>query len=332
MKKIIFLTDTPATYMFLGSYRIWINDLCAYLNACSINSEIKNVTEFSITENNSDIIICGKNDAHLSPIIKNHFPNKLVGIINPVANGDTHGADFAIAGSIEEKCSLSFYDNVVLFPLIEKMYQAKHDYKTHTDTGTIRIAYHGNSVHLNRFSGGLDKALERLNKDFDIELVLLCPSVSQWVYGKPNIKKIRHKTWQLDSIKQDILNCDIGIVPNISVLSPPIDANPEIGTYDTDYILRFKNKSNAGRSFVFHQLGIPVVSDLTPSNFHILGNPENGFIANNEESWYKSLYILMNAENRQKIADSAKKEFDRLYNPLEWAQKFYQKLESILQR
>ena len=103
-----------------------------------------------------------------------------------------------------------------------------------------------------------------------------------------------------------------------------------LGKYNTDYLLRFKNKSNSGRSFVFHQLGIPVVADITPSNFHILGNPKNGSIASNEQSWYKSLSELRDPVYRQSVADNAKEEFDRLYDPLEWASKLYREIENIL--
>ena len=90
-----------------------------------------------------------------------------------------------------------------------------------------------------------------------------------------------------------------------------------------------KNKSNAGRCFVFHQLGIPVVADLTPSNFHIMGDPKCGFLALNRASWRKALKRLAEPEIRQEIADNAKREFDRLYNPQEWAQRLYKDLSEI---
>ena len=63
---------------------------------------------------------------------------------------------------------------------------------------------------------------------------------------------------------------------------------------ENDYLIRFKNTSNAGRCFVFHQLNIPVVAELLPSHFHILGNPENGFLTSSEESWYQSLMKFVN--------------------------------------
>ena len=51
-----------------------------------------------------------------------------------------------------------------------------------------------------------------------------------------------------------------------------------------DYSLQFKVTSNAGRSHVFHQLGIPVVADFWPSNFEILTNPNCGRLAHSSEA------------------------------------------------
>jgi glycosyltransferase involved in cell wall biosynthesis len=93
--------------------------------------------------------------------------------------------------------------------------------------------------------------------------------------------------------------------------------------------MRFKNKSNAGRSFVFHQLGIPVVADITPSHFHVMGNPDCGFLVADKAGWYKALLKLTNYRTRQEIADNAKKEFDRLYDPHDWARKLYREIEEI---
>jgi len=306
-----------------------MNDLNKYLKIAGHNSSIELLSEFDLGRTDFDAVICGKNDPALPELIKRRHPEKKVGIINPPASGPIAGADFAIVGSIEEKCSLSYYKNVFLFPLVEDMYQNPLDYKKHEDSDPLKIVYHGNSVHLNRFEPFLGKAIERLDRELSIEVVVISPTTSHWSKGIPEIKRLTFKEWKLSTIKQEILRCDIGIVPNASTFSVS-DHTPMLGKYDTDYVLRFKNKSNSGRSFVFHQLGIPVVSDLTPSNFHIMGNPKNGFIASNEESWYRSFLELRSPEYRQYIADNAKMEFDRLYNPLEWANNLYQKIESIL--
>ena len=63
--------------------------------------------------------------------------------------------------------------------------------------------------------------------------------------------------------------------------------------HKTDITVRYKNKANSGRCFVFHQLKIPVVADMIPSNLHIMGNPDNGFLACSKEGWYYSLKELL---------------------------------------
>ena len=121
-------------------------------------------------------------------------------------------------------------------------------------------------------------------------------------------------------------------MPNVTSIDVSKDRDSlsvDLGRYNTDYVTRFKNKSNAGRNFVFHQLGIPVIADLTPSSLHFLGSPECGFVAQNANSWYKALLTLRDKNKRQQIADNAKIEFDRLYNPTSWARHLYNKIEEI---
>ena len=79
---------------------------------------------------------------------------------------------------------------------------------------------------------------------------------------------------------------------------------------------------NAGRAFVFHQLGIPMVACFMPSHFHILGNPECGYLAHSTEGWLTALRELSaSKEKRQAVADAAFQEFRRLYDPLVWARR-----------
>ena len=98
------------------------------------------------------------------------------------------------------------------------------------------------------------------------------------------------------------------------------------GLHNTDYFFRFKNKSNAGRCFVFHQLGVPVIADLTPSNLHILGNPECGYIANNKQTWEAAMMDMTDKNKRDLVSKKAKEEFDRLYDPLDWAARLHKKI------
>jgi len=200
----------------------------------------------------------------------------------------------------------------------------------HSHVDKLRIGFHGHYPHLSKFEPHLKNALERFNDECEVELLVITGNPEfKWKYGRPNIN-IAHRSWKLDMIKNDLLSCDIGIIPNVTSLSTEdTPTSIDRGLYNTDYMLRFKNKSNAGRCFVFHQLGIPVVADFTPSNFHILANPDCGFIANTKEGWLKSLMELRDDEFRQHIANNAKQEFDRLYHPPLWANRLYKNILEI---
>jgi glycosyltransferase involved in cell wall biosynthesis len=326
--KILFLSRDNIS---LGSYRIWVHDLNTYFRDCGYQSDIAtnktNILDY-------DVIICGKNDVTTAVKVKGMHPNKKVGVINLAANAKNLPIDFVIVGSIEEMDSLSHYKNVFLFPLIENMYQGASDYKTHDNKPKLRIGFHGHYPHLSKFEPNLKRAIEEVDKMCEIELFIVTSNSSfDWKVGKPNIKNITMKPWNIDTIKDDILSCDIGIVPNVTNLLLDLSIYPtsvDFGLNDTDILIRMKNKSNAGRAFVFHQLGIPVIADLTPSNFHIMGNPECGIIANSHEGWKKGILRLRDSRLRQKMADRAKREFDRLYSPCAWASKLYNDILGII--
>jgi len=317
--KILFLPSTNS--INTGSYRIWIKDLNYYLSEIKIYSKIGSISDVA----EHDVVILGKGNHHQSTIKSIQNQNKKVGLINPTG-GQNHNADFIIVGSLEEKDSLSMNKNVILFPLIENLFQNKK-IKTHQDQKKLRLCFHGHYPHLSKFEPNLKLALNDFSKEKEIELLVIHGNPEfKWRYGRPDVKVI-FKPWKIETIYEDISSCDIGLCPNMTILPNNIlQTSTDFGIFDTDYSVRFKNKSNAGRAFVFHQLGIPVIADLTPSHLHILGDPDCGYIALSKKGWLNSLRQLTCKNHRNFIATNAKKEFDRLYNPLDWAQKFYNKI------
>lgn len=324
MGKILFLSSTNDVSM--GSYRIWVHDLNLTFLECGFESKISHQLNREEIEAH-DIIICAKPDVNVSAMVKAEFPHKKVGIIN--LNSDVIGMpiDFVIVGSLEEAASLAHYENVFLYPLIERMYQSKEDYKTHHNKDELVLGFHGHYPHLSKFAPYLKPALEELDQTINLQLKIITSNVNfNWKIGKPKIKNLSMVEWNLRTIKEELMKCDVGIVPNITTLSLEnleLQKSTELGLNKTDHVIRMKNKSNAGRAFVFHQLGIPVVADLTPSNFHILGDPRCGFIAFNKDSWIKSILKLADSKKRQSIAKAAKEEFDRLYDPHVWAKRLH---------
>jgi hypothetical protein len=302
-----------------GSYRIHINDLCFYFNKIGIYSEInpKNISLFNIH-------IYGK-DNNISKT------NNKIGIITPSCDNILllTSVDFIIVGSSEEKDSIIKYNkNCFIFPLIENMYLDVIP-KIHYKKEEIIIGYHGNQNHLNHMDIGLKNALERLSKEIKLKFIYICQNDKEWIKGKPKIN-IEYKKWDIKTIIKDIQEFDIGIVPNISEYEiNTLNKNLTLGIYNTDYKIRFKNKSNIGRALVLFQCGIPVIADITPSNMHILANPDNGYAVLSEDGWYNAIKELCCENHRNFISKNAYEECKRLYNPFDWAQKLINKINKI---
>ena len=153
--------------------------------------------------------------------------------------------------------------------------------------------------------------------------------------GKPAVD-VEECRWDIDSIEDELLECDIGLVPNNIYIN---DKEKELffrnnhpekpGRYDSDYLLRFKNKSNIGRALVFVQLGIPVIGDMIPSHFGLFDDPANGCIAYSKEGWLNGLKRLKDYKTRIEISANAKKSFDERYDIYKWAKYVYGEIEKV---
>jgi len=284
-----------------------------------------------------DVIILGKClfDHHKSIVdyVNLKYPNKLVGTITPSSSVRDIPFDFVMAGSLEEADSLSFHRNVILNAHIESIF-LDSETKVHQNSDTLKLCVHGWSAHLASFAPNLQWALEEFEKEQDYELVIISETsnLSGWDIGKPNIKKICAKKWGIDTIRSDIQSCDIGIVPGIYDLTSTAFSdvvNNKNGFFDTDYVFRFKNKCNNGRSLAFFQLGVPVVADFSPSHFHMMGDGECGFVAHTKDGWLNSFRKLKGCSSRQIISDNARSKVELEYDPLYWADRYYQELYSL---
>jgi glycosyltransferase involved in cell wall biosynthesis len=307
--------------MNLGSYRIYVNDLNSYFKELNKKSKIGDM--------NASVIIHPKNGSF------EFDSKKLTGVINPNSDdvAKLKQADFAIVGSIEERESIiSHNKNVFIFPQIEKMY-LNQELKQHKESDELVIGYHGNPNHLNHFNIGLKNALERFSQVRNIKLHIIksqLSSIEDWIVGIPDIS-ITYTDWNLKTISNNIGKFDIGIVPNISQYKNGTfkDETSELGIYNTDIQIRFKHKSNIGRSLVLIQHGIPVITDLTPNNMSLFSNLENGYAVLTEEGWYQALLKLNSADHRNFISQNAYQEYRKQYDPLKHAFKLYENIEKI---
>ena len=118
--------------------KLTLKYLNKYFNSLGIPSKIK---DHSDNIEQYDIIICSKSDVDSAVNIKKKYPHLLVGVINLAADKLNLPIDFIITGSLEEMDSLSSYENVFLFPLIEKIYN-NMPIKKHIDRQIIRLGFH----------------------------------------------------------------------------------------------------------------------------------------------------------------------------------------------
>lgn len=321
--RIAFLTNN--TDITIGSYRIWVNDLCSYFNKIGIVSKI-NPPESQ--RHLFNIHIYAKNAIYSIT----YYPNIKIGCINPPCHNKKllKSINFVIVGSWEERESMITYNkNCFIFPLIEKMF-LNIPPKIHSNQKILTIGYHGNPNHLNHFHLGLQKALERFAKIVPIRLLVISKNNKEWIQGIPNIK-IEYRKWNYSTIISNIQEFDIGIIPNISHFQTSFpEENLTLGIYHTDLQFRLKNKSNNGRLLVLTQLGIPAIADITPSNLHILGNPDNGYAVLTEEGWFQALLELRDSARRQFISQNASLESKRLYDPHIWSKKLINQLQKII--
>ena len=137
-----------------------------------------------------------------------------------------------------------------------------------------------------------------------------------------------------DDFIRIVQSCDVGIVPNVSDIRLFVKdieklTSVDYGLYDSDYFLRMKNKTNAGRAYVFYQLGIPVIHDLSPSSFELMCKTGYNICGHDEKSYFRELKKLSSEELRNKIAIKNKNVFEKYYNPVDHAKKLIENIKEV---
>lgn len=324
----------------IGSYRMFFYNLANWLKSLGKNVVIndENIDKY-------DVVVFGKSvKSSQMQQVKKQYENKLIGIIQPSDfTSETRSkmklANFFIVGSIQEKdYYLQYCSYVFHMPLVEDIFTK---FKQHEKKEKVCLVYQGNMEHLEQFSPILTKAIEILSQKYPIKLKVVSDfdNLGKWKIGKPKNIEIKYVQWKLDTIEDEILEGDVALVPAIYPISRISKKlmlflhkvfDRRKGSNRNDYLLRFKNNTNAGRSFLFHQLGIPVVADISPNHFHILSTRNCGFLAYSLEGWITALESLIQSyQYRQTVANNAKQEFDRLYNHQDIANDFLDFLDKI---
>ena len=321
-----------------GSTRIYRDNLTNYLRIQGLEVDRFDQNELIA---DPDSILFGKNSSveEISEF-KASYPDALLGLVHPTDNNrdgrdKIRLVDYFVVGSLEEGDGLLGYEKQILqFPQLE---QVPISPKEHHAKSPLLIGYHGNRMHIENAGVELWRALDRISDEFDVKLRLIYNIRSVGRAKTVTRMSVEHLQWNLTSVWRDLRECDIGLVPGVIMLG---SGTRVYNTYvkrsygfKRDYMMRFKANSNAGRSFVFFQLGVPVVAGMVPSNLHILGNPDCGYIAASESGWYHAIRALAQSpSHRQEIADCAKRAFNREYDPNLWASRFAKRLTSICKK
>jgi len=352
------LLNSRQTDQSFGSPRIFIYNLYSYFKEVDVDAYLNDWENYD----NYDVVIFAKGTS-ITDInkAKEQNPKIKCGVVSPSDGSiiavrnivravrrrsfqsltrhikSREAADFFLLGSIEERDNLlQFNKNCFIFPHVERIFTK---IKKHNEKPKITLSYHGNKIHLRQFSPHLKKALERLHSKYNIELVAIYnkKQLGEWRYGRPNIP-VKTIQWGIDTIEENLRQSDIGLVPIVNAsakwkhillltVTKPFFFFQE---NEKSYLLQFKMCANAGRAFVYHQLGIPVVAGFVPSMSHIIGSNQNGFLANSEDGWYYSIEeLIKSTELRKKMSEQAKSEFDINYNPLIWAEDLAKKLTDL---
>lgn len=231
-------------------------------------------------------------------------PDLKIGVIDLrfIDIGDAQGADFAIANGVEITDWLSIYfDNIFIYPIYPQVNAPR---KQHAENKPLIIGYHGNKLHLLAMQPHITKAIEALSERHEIELwavydIRSLGAMPDTFFDSSKVK-VRYFQWEEDVYDRVLSQVDIGIVPNLIPLkdemkvkqlakpfSPLFPSNPH-----ADYLLRFKKTTNAGRIFVFSQLGIPVVAGMSPSAAQAIKHGESGYLALETGGWLYGLKKL----------------------------------------
>jgi glycosyltransferase involved in cell wall biosynthesis len=312
MMRILFTTDSPE--MVSTQLNIPNLEKLNKLEGVSIDFYNRNYADY-------DIVLFMGYDARVTEA-RAAKPSLKIGVIDLrfINIGDSRGADFVIANGVEIYDWLAnYFENIFIYPIYP---QINVPLKTHAQNKPLIVCYHGNKLHLASTKPHVVAALEALSENCEVELWAVYDIRS---FGEmpgnlcePKNVKVRYFQWEEDVYEKVIAQADIGIVPNLIPLkdeflakkkaepfSPLIPSNP-----NADYLLRFKKTTNAGRIYVFSQMGIPVVAGLSPSAAQAIQHGVNGYLALSTAGWYHGLKKLTDsAELRAQIGSRLYSDF-----------------------
>jgi len=177
-----------------------------------------------------------------------------------------------------------------------------------SQTGLIKIGYHGNRQHLEAMVDTVTPALEAVASEIEFIAVFNMRSARRWRRSRPKGVKITEIQWDAQTWMQSISNCNIGFIPALLPERPRISPQwvsrmttraglNATGRNALDFRLRFKFTTNLNRVYPFFAMHIPIVADLFPYSANVIEQGKTGFLAHDRSSWtYALQWLVVNPE------------------------------------
>lgn len=269
------------------------------------------------------LVMGGEYSREWASALRQSDPSVRIGVIDPrpAHCPRIDDLDFIVANGLESR---DFYYKFVsdvfvyyTYPLIETGEKKSSD--------RIVLGYHGNRIHIEAMAPRITTAINNVAKEYPLALKLFynVKNLGQSGIGQALNCPVEHIQFDPNGYGAAFADCDIGIIPQLIPLqrrgiAARVAATLR-GSYneeDDDYLMRFKTTTNNGRAFVFAQMGIPMVMDLSPSATQLMEYGEDGYYAYYTESWEACLRRLASdASHRQKIGQNMKARFQLRYSP-----------------
>lgn len=288
---------------------------------------------------NFDVAIFMAPDSQVCAAKKSN-PKILAGIFDPKVSkprqrDEARVADFLIVSSIEQRdFFLKYNKNVFVYYMFPDIALFEKAHSTSLGRRLV-VGYHGNKQHLDAMAD-VSWALDEIAKTREIELraIYNIEKLGKWTQNVPQVCPVTHVQWGEAKFLEDLKECDIGIAPG-AIPAPNLFARPlasffhnPVSYNPNDYLVRFKMSNNPGRLYVFSQIGIPVVTDFTPSAGQMIQDGVSGRLVGTKEGWKQALEELIESVEKRNVYAKNLKNFISENHSVE---KNFEKFMSFLQ-
>eukprot|EP00959_Pyramimonas_sp_CCMP1952_P189338 3960552-Pyramimonas_sp.AAC.1 len=178
---------------------------------------------------------------------------------------------------------------------------------------SLLLCYHGNPMHLR----SLLPKLGSLTRPFKLRMVTKgAKAVDTSILSPSQIERIIE--YDQAKIHKHLEACDVGLVPvevqpavSVARLAEGTEGFFQSGdTQPEDVIRRCKRTANAGRAFIFMQLGVPVLTDACPQpiQFSLHNGAPLALVAHRPEMWRELIERLFTDPRlRHKLSENSRR-------------------------